>query len=99
MHQRPLHAVAHEGKRESRLNVAAFQKLRSENLCQRLIAKLIQLIPEAAVAPLLLIALLGCLRNFLVRYQLYGHMISSTVSHRSSSAMRPWVFWMISNGA
>ena len=99
MHQKTLHAVAHKGKGKVRFDIAIFQQLGGKHLCQSFIAELVQLIPDVAVLPFFLVALGGGFRDFLIRYQLNGHFNSSTVSHRSSPAMRPWVLRIISNGA
>ena len=79
--------------------VAVFQQLGGKDLCQCLVAELIQLVPDAAVQPFFLVTLGGGFCNFLIGYQVYSHFISSTVSPIASSAIRPCVFRIISGGS
>ena len=51
MDQKTFHAVAHKGEGKVCFDIAAFQQLGGKYLCQGLIAKLIQFIPDAAVLP------------------------------------------------
>ena len=51
MHQKTLHAVAHKGKGKVRFDIAIFQQLGGQHLCQCFVAELVQLVPDVAVLP------------------------------------------------
>ena len=81
MDSQGFHVVAEESEGRVALDIAPLQELGDHRLRQGLIAELVQLVPavRAGVVPLLLIALGGCLRDLLIRYQRNAH--GSTSSH------------------